>query len=97
MTLTKIALAAGLFAIVAPGASFASQASHYDRCNTPMIVCAPAQNQIGVSTTSYGELEARGMNAAIPPSLTPDGAAPTTKIVVANTAPEQVGHDTASY
>ncbi|MEO6610314.1 MAG: hypothetical protein ABIN69_17765 [Aestuariivirga sp.] len=97
MTLTKIALAAGFFAIVAPGASFASQTSHYDRCNTPMIVCAPTQNQVGVSTTSYGELEAHGMNAATPPSLTPDGAAPSTKVIEANNAPQQVGHETATY
>ena len=97
MTLTKIAIAAALFAVVAPAASFASQTSHFDRCNSPMHFCAPVQNQVGVSTTSYGELEARGMNSAIPPSLTPDGATPTTKITEANNAPQQIGHETVSY
>jgi hypothetical protein len=97
MTLTKIALAAGLFAIVAPAASFANPTSSYERCNLPMHSCAPRMNQVGVSTTSYGELETHGMNSAIAPSLTPNGNAPSTKIVVAGSFSQQVGHETFTY
>jgi len=92
MTLTKIAFAAGLFALVAPTVSFASQTSPYERCQLPGHTCMHRDNQVGVQTTVYGELESRGMNSAITPSFTPDGAPASTKIIVENNMPEEIGH-----
>ncbi len=97
MTLSKIVFAAGLLAIVAPTASFASTSSPYDRCQTPFRICSVHANQVGVATTVYGELESRGTNSAQEPSLTPDGSQPTTKVIVANTAPEKAGHDMDTF
>jgi hypothetical protein len=92
MTLTKIAFAAGLLALVAPSVSFASQTSGYERCQLPGHTCMQRQNQVGVSTTVYGELDSHGMNSAMPPSLTPDGSQASTKVIVANNEPEEIGH-----
>jgi len=93
MTLTKIAFAAGLFALAAPTISFASQTSPYERCRLPGHTCMVHGNLVGAETTVYGELESHGRNTAIPPSFTPDGRQPSTKIIVEDPAgPVEIGH-----